>query len=207
MMVRLTSLTVLEIRIIRFFIEHPKEQFGVRQLSRETKTDFKLTHGTIQKLAQKGIIIKKRQANLDLCSLNLQGELAAVFYVEALRTEEFFRKHPDVRVCLKNCIGKMKQIFGTLIVFGSFAQGKETKTSDIDILIITPTRSTGEEIERLLNSESVFLKHALHTIVVDEKEFIANLMNKEITVVGEAFKNHIILTGVESFYRGVQQTI
>ena len=101
----------------------------------------------------------------------------------------------------------MKQIFGTLVIFGSFARGTETTTSDIDSLIIAPTRSTGEEIERLLKNETVFLKHALHSIFVDEKEFVVNLRSKEITVVKEVLKNHAIITGIESFYRGIKQAL
>lgn len=203
----LTSLTGLELRIIVFFVEHITESFAIREIARKTKIDYKLTHTTIQKLAQKNILLKKRQANVDLCSLNLRNDLTQVHYVEMLRAQDFLRKHHELNIFFKSTMEKIREPFYTLLVFGSYAKGTEAKHSDIDMLIITPSREPGEEIERIINTESIFLKRKVQTIVLDEKEFTANLSDKKLNVVQEAFKNHVIITGVESFYNGVKQTL
>lgn len=72
-MLKKPSITELEIRTIRFFLEHMGEEFALRELSREAKTDHKLIYLTVQKLVKKGVLLKKRQANIDICSLNLQS--------------------------------------------------------------------------------------------------------------------------------------
>ncbi|VVB81387.1 Nucleotidyltransferase domain protein [uncultured archaeon] len=206
-MVFLTSLTGMELRIIAFFIEHITETFAIREIARKTGIDYKLTHATIQKLAQKNILLKKRQANVDLCSLNLRNDLTQVHYAEMLRAQEFLKKHHELSIFFKSIMEKIKETFCTLLVFGSYAKETERKHSDVDILIIAPSREPGEEIERIINTESVFLKLKVQTIVLDEKEFIANLSDKKLNVVQEAFKNHVIITGVEPFYNGVKQTL
>ncbi|MCX6708610.1 MAG: nucleotidyltransferase domain-containing protein [Candidatus Woesearchaeota archaeon] len=203
----LTSLTGLELRIIAFFVEHITESFAIREIARKTGIDYKLTHTTIQKLVQKNILLKKRQANVDLCSLNLQNDLTQVHYVEMLRAQDFLRKHHELNIFFKSTMEKIKESFYTLLVFGSYAKGTEGKHSDIDVLIITPSREPGEEIERIINAESIFLKRKVQTIVLDEKEFTANLSDKKLNVVQEAFKNHVIITGVESFYNGVKRAL
>jgi predicted nucleotidyltransferase len=201
-----TPITRLEIRILRFFIEHITEQFAIREIARKTKTDYKRTHITIQKLVQKNILTKKRQANVDLCSLNLKGDVTAIYYVEMLRSKDFLNKHKELKSFFQNAVEKVKTPFYSIVVFGSLAKGTETKTSDLDILIIVPSRDTGEEIVRIMNAEALLLKRKMQPIVLDEKEFVQSLSEKKLSVVIEAFKNHVIIAGVEGFYQGVRQT-
>lgn len=206
-MVIKTSITAMEIRILRFFVEHVGEQFAIREVARRTRIDYKLTHGAIQKLVAKAALVKKRQANVDLCSLDLHGNLTNLYYVEMLRAKELLDKHPELQTFFKSILDKTKTIYYSLVVFGSFARGTATKTSDLDVLIITPSRNMAEEIERIINSEALFLKRRVQPIVLDEKEFVENLASKKLNVVGEAFKNHVIIRGVEAFYSGVKQTV
>ena len=207
-MALLTSkLTGLEIRIIDFLITNIAGQFAIREVARQAKIDYKRTHVAIQKLATKGILIKKRQANVDLCSLNLKDDLTSVYYVEMLRAKDFLDKHGDLKTFFTTVKEKIKNGYYTLVVFGSFAKGKEAKTSDVDLLIIVPNREIGEEIERIVSSEALLLGRKVQPIVLDEKEFVDNLSSKKLNVVVDAFKNHIIITGVEAFYNGVKQTL
>ena len=207
-MALLTSkLTGLEIRIIEFFITNITGQFAIREVARQAKIDYKRTHVAIQKLATKGILIKKRQANVDLCSLNLKDDLTSVYYVEMLRAKGFLDKHRDLKTFFTTVKEKVKNCYYTLVVFGSFAKAKETKTSDLDLLIIVPNREIGEDIERIVSSEALLLGRKVQSIVVDGKESVENLASRKLNVVVEAFKNHVIITGVEGFYNGVKQTL
>jgi len=206
-MANITSpLTGLERKLLTFFIIHITEQFAIREVARLTRLDYKRTHTTIQNLVKKGILIKTRQANIDLCCLNLKGDLSSVYYVEMLRAKEFLDKHVELKNFFETLNEKIKTLYYALIIFGSFARGKEKKTSDVDLLIIAPTRLIGEEIERIVGSESILLNNNVQPIVLDEAEFIENLSGKKVNVVVEVFKNHIIITGVEAFYTGVKQT-
>lgn len=202
-----TSFTILEIALIKFFLGHITERFGIREISRLTKTDYKLVHSTIQKLVKKSVVVKERKANLDLCSLNLKGDLTYIGFVEMLRKNDFLSKHKEFNTFFEDMLYKVKELYFTVAVFGSFAKGKEHRRSDLDLLIIAPTRSIAEEIQRIINSESLLLKRKVQSIILDEKEFVSNLADKKLNVVVEAFKNHIIITGVEPFYNGVKQVL
>jgi predicted nucleotidyltransferase/biotin operon repressor len=153
MMSIISSVTMLEMRIIVFFLANTGASFGVRELSRKMGIDYKMVHTAVQKLSKKGILIKKRQANLDLCSLNLKGDLTSVYYGELLRANSFLQKHKEISSFFNAVREKVKTIFYSLIVFGSFAKGTETKNSDLDLLIIAQSREFGEEIERVINSD------------------------------------------------------
>ena len=98
-------------------------------------------------------------------------------------------------------------MFYSLIVFGSFAKGTPTPKSDLDILIITPKINEGEEIGRIIHTENIFIKRTANYIILEEKEFTSALQEKQLNVQKEAFKNHVLIAGVESFYNAIKQTI
>ncbi len=205
-MVNKTShLTGLEIRCVDFLLKNISEEFPIRELARRIRTDYKLTHLTLQRLLKKGIVAKRRVAHADLCSLNLQGDLSSAYYVEMLRAKGFLDKHPELKIFFAAVQGRIKSVYYSLVVFGSLAKSKETGRSDLDLMIIAPNREVGEEIERIVESESLLLKRRVQSLVLDEKEFIDNLMSKKVNVVVEAFKDHLIIDGVEGFYNGVRQ--
>ncbi len=206
-MIKQTSFTELEINLIKFFLINITEKFGIREISRKTKIDYKLIHSTVQKLVKKGVLLKQRQANLDLCSLNLRGDLSYVLFVEQIRKNDFFLKHKDLQKFIEEISTKIKELYFTLVLFGSFAKGKEHKRSDIDLLIIAPTKDIAEEIRRVINSESVLIQRDIQSITLDEKEFISNLSDKKNNVIKEAFKNHIMIFGAEAFYKGVNEVL
>jgi predicted nucleotidyltransferase len=199
--------SALEVRIVIFFLAHAGGIFGIRELSRKMKTDYKMVHTAVQKLSKKGILIKKRQANLDLCSLNLKGDLTQAYYGELLRANDFLKAHDELASFFNSVKEKVKTIFYSLVVFGSFAKGTETMNSDLDLLIIAQSRELGEEIERIISAETVLLKTKVHAIVLTETEFTAGLKEKKINISTEALKNHIIIAGIEAFYNALGQAI
>lgn len=130
-----------------------------------------------------------------------------ISYVEMQKTKHFLAKHTDIQRMFRQATERVKSVYYTLLVFGSFAKGLEIVTSDLDILIIAPNRQTGEEIDLVLQNEAIFLHRRLQSIVLSETEFIGNLSSKQLNVITESFRNHIIITGIEGFYNGVRQAI
>jgi len=197
--------SALEVRIVIFFLANAGGSFGIRELSRKMKTDYKMVYTAVQRLSKKGVLLKKRQANLDLCSLNINSDLTQVYYGEMLRANNFLQAHKEISSFFSTVREKVKTIFYSLVVFGSFAKGTETKNSDLDLLIIAQSRELGEEIERVITSETILLKTKVHIILLAETDFIAGLKEKKISIATEALKNHLIIAGVEAFYNALRQ--
>lgn len=206
-MTKITPITGTETKIIQFFLEYPTESFAVREIARKTGIDYKQVHTAIQKLAKKKIINQKKQANLDLCSLNLKGNLTPICYSEMLRRDSWLKKHSELNLFFRDILEKIKETNYILLVFGSFAKNKEKKNSDLDLMVIAPSKDVGGKIELVINSETIFLKRKVHTLILDETEFQANLSSKEPNVVKEAFKSHIFIMGIEAFYNGARKAI
>ena len=83
-----------------------------------------------------------------------------------------------------------------VLVFGSYAKNKETKTSDIDLCIICDNEEKKKEFWNKLNLLSLNLEIQEFTT----KEFISMLEKRQNNVGHEIIKNNIILYGTENYY-------
>jgi predicted nucleotidyltransferase len=82
------------------------------------------------------------------------------------------------------------------IIFGSYAKGTKSKTSDIDLMIIS--ESDKEKIfERIVN----LLPLDIHLVAFNYDQFLSMAKNRDFSVVSEALHRNIILIGIEDYYR------
>ena len=105
-----------------------------------------------------------------------------VFMAENYKLVQMLVKNPGLR----NIIEKLQkdERLNIVILFGSYAKGVETKSSDIDLYIETKEKSLRKELQLLDSRLSI-------KIGKYDKQ---NLLIKEIE------KNHVIIRGVERFY-------
>jgi predicted nucleotidyltransferase len=83
-----------------------------------------------------------------------------------------------------------------VVLFGSYAIEEETKTSDIDLLIIN---KKGEKSISFAKYELLF-KKKINPIFITNIEFIKMIKDKEENVGKQALKKHIILNNPELFW-------
>ncbi len=195
------AFTKTEIIVLKLFTAKPLESFTIREVSRLTKKDLKIIHTSIKKLLEKNFLIKNKHNSL---RLNYQNNIQDLAYIENIKKKDFFQKYQLIKIHIKKFLQKTSKSFFILIIFGSFASNKQTKTSDIDLLAIIPRTS------RKFNKQ---LKASLSTSTT---KFDINIINKssfkemlkkrdEINIINECLNNHIILYGAEQYYSLLKQ--
>ena len=90
--------------------------------------------------------------------------------------------------------------FFILLLFGSYASGKNRKSSDIDLMLITDN----EDIQKKIKSKVALIPLKIHLTEFNSKEFVSMLKTTEFNVGKEAFYNNVILYGIEDYYRVIQ---
>jgi len=107
----------------------------------------------------------------------------------------------ESRFIIKKLINDLsKQVDGSIILFGSFAKGKETKNSDIDIMVLAENAhlyssqlfrakvsGIGTGIDREINIKSI------------DRDGLAQGLQKRDPLISEVLDNHILLKGAEDF--------
>ena len=172
--------------ILALFSGDYKRQFYLREISRLAKIPLKTTQTHVYdleraKILKSAIVGKNKYFRLNLDSI--QAKLY-ILQAEIHRTLLFMEKYPLFKIFLNEV--KMDT---PLIVFGSFAEFKADKDSDVDLLMISKEKQ---------NLPFYLLAYKIHEIKLSESSFIKSLEKQE-ALIKEIEENHIILNN-HSFY-------
>jgi len=179
-------------KLLKYLIEH-KEPQSIMQASGAIVLDYKNTHNLVNEL-QPEIISKEKIGNTNLIKLNLVPN-QEIYTVENKRTEEFLSKNPKLKL-IKNYIEELNYPFFIVLVFGSYVKSTKTKTSDIDICIISDNNEKTDELHEKLRLLS--LKLEIHDFTT--KEFISMIEKTQPNLGHEIIKSNIIIYGIENYY-------
>jgi len=181
-------------KILKLLLSNKKEEFTIRAISRNIKIDYKTVYLIVKDLIENRVISAKKAGQTILCLINQKEFNADVFRAELIRREELL-KNKNFSV-LHSYFEDIKNPFFILLLFGSYASGKQRKSSDIDLMLITDDKSVNKKIRDIISL--VPLK--IHLVDFTSEEFLSMLKTTEFNVGWEAADNNIILFGIENYY-------
>jgi len=184
--------------IIQLLLSHKNREFTIRNIAQNISIDYKTVHGVMQELIRNNLVHAKKIGQTVLCSINPNEFNEDIFIAELSRRENLL-KNKDLS-SLYSYFKDIKEPFFILLLFGSYASGKNRKGSDIDLMLITNNENTKEKIK----SKIALIPWEIHLTQFNSEEFIAMLKTTEFNVGKEAFYNNIILYGIEDYYRMIQ---
>ncbi len=194
-------LTKNDCTITEFLLQHIQEKFSIREIARQVKIDYKLVHNSVQRLTARKIIMKKKYGKTELCEINLTEAISDLMLVEQQRTHQFLEKNISIKLLVQEIMKKVENPYYTLIIFGSYAKGTQHSRSDIDLLVIVPTKQEIIEMERIIHSIGSIKPIKTHSTTITASDFKEMIESKESLNVGkEVVKNHIIVYGAEAYY-------
>lgn len=179
-----------DIKIMGFLLDNKEKSFTIRQISQETKINYRIAYEQIHLLEKEKLlsIDKLGKSNIVKLTYNFNSK---VYLAELERREKLF-KNKEFKV-IRNELAKLNFVFVALL-FGSQAKGTAKENSDIDILTIGGNE---EEITKALG----LWGSKIHLTHVSEEGFVRMAKSRDFNVVNEAIKNNIILIGAEEYYR------
>lgn len=182
-------------KIVLIFLENNGKDFTIRELAKSVKVDYKSVYISVDNLHKAGVLEKRKVGNSSLCKLGKNFN-SALFKVENHRKDEAL-KNSDLKIIYNEIRKKIQTPFYICLLFGSYAKGKATKKSDIDIIVVAEDK---DAIEKEFNSIIQTTPLPIHMLTFTKKEFVDNF-SKGNTVVNEAIEKNIILYGIEAYYR------
>jgi len=182
-------------KIIRVLVERQEEELNISNLSKYSGIDYKNVHSIVKDLENKGLIVVKAFGKTKKITL-IKKVHPLIFEAEYLRREELLNKDRNLLILYKR-LSELGFPF-VVLLFGSYAKGKATKHSDIDLLIIS-----NEEESKIQEVLDLFPLR-IHSTFINFEDFRKALKTKEFSVISEAIKNNIILIGIEEYYRMIE---
>ena len=179
--------------ILKLIIENPKEKFNIRKISQKRNINYKSAYESIKKLEQKKIIRAERFGNTTQITFTSKFN-PLVFEVEYKRQQEIL-KNQDIKVLFSHI--RAFEYPAVVLLFGSYGKKSSRKHSDIDLLVLT-------DYEKEIKQELSILPLPIHLNIFSYNDFFKMAMSREFNVVREAMKQNIILSGIEEYYRMIE---
>ncbi|QQG38461.1 MAG: nucleotidyltransferase domain-containing protein [Candidatus Woesearchaeota archaeon] len=174
-------------KILEYFIKEPEREFHVRELARLAKRSPTTISRYLEKLKKENQLIPKKKLNHLLYKAN---------------TENPFFKDEKLHYNIKNLrksglIDYLVDSFNNpeaIVLFGSFRKAEDTYQSDIDILIVTPSKKK-VDVSKFIH----LIDHEIQLFIHSRKEI--EEMKKTSKELMNNWINGIVLHGFWEVFR------
>jgi predicted nucleotidyltransferase len=181
--------------VINYLISNKNKELNIKNLSYFLKIDYKNIYNIIKRLEKKKVIFLEKFGNSS--KIKLIQKINPIIYQSEFERRNKILKNKNILVMLNNFKKEISTNFFSILLFGSYAKGTQSKKSDIDLIFIFPNEDMYEE-EVIKISQIMPLN--LHTLVFSEKQFLEMMHSQESNVIKEALEYNVILYGIEYYY-------
>lgn len=168
----------------------------------ELSTLLKIPYATFYRQVRKidDLLVLKTVGKSKVVELNWENPIIKAHLIVSSDEErkDFLLRQPFIKK-----IASELSTEDIVVLFGSYAKGKETEKSDIDVLVIN---SKGDKTISFSKYELLF-KKKINPIFIMRSEFELMLKDKAENVGKQVLKNHIILHNPEKFWGCVLHAI
>jgi len=172
----------------------------IREISMLLKKDYPNTYNAVIELEKEGFLKIEKIGKSKLCSVEINQKIISLF--SFLDEQESFETNiPNI-----NKILDFKEFNEDIIlVTGSYVLGKQTKTSDIDLILIVKEKAF--EKQKLLENVSSLMIPKVHALVFTYKDFMDMLLDKKPNLGKEIFKKRLIFKNTTKYYNLINEAI
>lgn len=162
-------------KILEFFIKEPEREFYVRQISKILKKSPTTISKYLKNYEKKEILKSERKLNHLLFKANREGE----------EFKQLKLKHNLDLLKNSGFIDYLVEEFNTpetIVLFGSFAKAENIPSSDIDLLVVSPTKKEIDlkKFEKKLGYKIQLFIHSnkeIEKMKIKNKELLNNWIN------------------------------
>lgn len=198
-------LTKEEMKIIWLFRNNLLGKYTIREIMKAiNKKSYNWVFRAVEKLKNIDIISIETKGYSNICSLNLNSMLALT-YLSLLEQTIVNEKLPlkDIRAL----INSVPIRYFSFIITGSYAEGKQTGKSDLDVVIITENKEDAKKVFAVLKNKGELMIPKAHIYAFTKEEFLEMLLEKEENYGKQIFHNKIVIFGAENYYLILREAI
>jgi predicted nucleotidyltransferase len=194
-----------EVGILKIFSRKPWEELSPPQVKRISgKSSQHYVYSALRKMSSLGILKARKAGRTTLYSLDL-GNRAAIANLTLLEETSSLEKNiPQSNI--EELLKSIKTPFFSLIVTGSYAEGKQTKKSDLDVVVIVDSGHDKRKVEASLWGGELMIPE-VHLYVFTDEEFLSMLVSKDENYGKEVARKHIIVQGAGPYYMILREAV
>ena len=165
----------------------------IRELSRVLEIPYSMLYKEVKNLVSLGVINEEKRGKVTLVSVNK----SLPFFAEL---KSLMVKTVGLSDLLRTALSELKEIRYAL-VYGSFASGEESVSSDVDLLIIGNLDE--ERVLNVVGKVEKEVEREINYILWSKREFMERVKSEHHLLRDIASKPVIMLVGEEDKFRRV----
>lgn len=196
--------TPKQIELSEVFLKEPWREFTFKEIKEMNGSNsVNAIYTLLKKLEKNNILISKPIGN------NISYKIAYTFeaytyfsYVaESMSQNQKYIPLDNIR----KLFDKLNENYLTILITGSYAINKQTKNSDLDVVIICPNSLNPQKIEAEISTECELMIPKVHLMVFSEKEFIQMLLSKKENFGKECIRKNLIIYGANNYLKLIKE--
>ena len=199
-------ITKKQLKLLQPFLVNIFKEHGLRELGRlAQEKSNNAVQLALKQFEKEKIVASRKVGTSKLYRINLNNELS-YDYLALLKYEGLQKAICQSIEALKEQIEKYT-LFYSLVIFGSYAIGEQSKRSDLDIAILIPDNSQEKNMKIALNMVSSGALIPIHGQIITFDDLIKMLTIKHENVGKEIARKHRAVHNINIFYKIVKKAI
>jgi predicted nucleotidyltransferase len=199
-------LTKNQLKLLGPFLANIFKEYGQRELGRlAQEKSNNAVQRAIRQFEKENIVTLRKVGTSKLYRINLDNEVS-YHYLSLLSYEGLSKAVLYSIAQLKKQIENYT-LFYSLVIFGSYATGKQHTESDLDIALIIPDKKQEQNMKIAENMARTNSLLPLHIQVITFDEMFEMLTNKEENVGKEIARAHRAVQNINIFYKIIRKSL
>ena len=194
-------LTKKQLALFAVFLKQPFKERTFREIKAQEKSNA-FTQQALKKFQAEELITKRKIGNMFLYAPNMNNS-TTISYCEILAKEKLSRAAKQSLACVKAATTK----FSSIILFGSYAEGTHTPTSDLDLAVIVASEQEKKSCESKLTAAELKSILTIDAHVFTEQEFKEMLADQRENLGKQVAAKHLPVFNATIFYAILQESI
>jgi predicted nucleotidyltransferase len=189
-----------EASVMAPFVKEPWREFTISRIKEATgKRSHHYVFEALKKFSAAGLLVERKVGNTNTYSVNFSSD-GCIPLLSALEMAASAGRDDIPVKNLERITSRIRNPFFSLVVCGSYAEGKQKKSSDLDIAIIIPDGVHKGECKAALREGEITVPE-VHGLIFTAEELYLMLTNNEFNYGKELARKHIIIYGAETYYK------
>jgi len=196
-------LTIEKIKLLNIWKDNIFEEFSISEVMSLSKKETKTwVFNTLKIFAKHNLINCRRKGNINLYILNISNPLVLhlLQFLEVQENLDFkeIKLISDIieNIPIKNC---------SILIFGSYANKKQSPNSDLDICFLVENRLIEKKLKSHINEIKLNYKIKIDDNYIIFKDFIRMLINKEENLGKQIFRKHKLFYNPDIYYELIKE--
>lgn len=188
-----------ELRVYRALYLN-KEGLHIRDISRKAKLTLPAVSKHISRGEEKGVIVCHTRGRMKICRLHF-GRKELVPILQEVELARFSELPGSARRAFNEFLDGLQEKPLIAFIFGSFAAGKQAKTSDVDVLLVY--QHINEKVMKSAEASALRIRGRTNTniqpVSISYDEFRKEMLDAENEFMKGIRKSALVVYGIESY--------